>query len=77
MLVSGPDDGTAQEPDQEPAERPAESGWARRRRLDAVFGDVLPETTRDDREERDGSRDPRADPTETWLKAQVPPHHGG
>ena len=44
----------------------------RRRRLAAVFGDVLPETTTDERdpaEDRDSS-------SEDWLRAQVPPHHG-
>jgi len=54
-------------PDGEPAE---ETAWERRRRLAAVFGDVLPETTSDE-------RDPdRGDDGEAWLKAQVPPHHG-
>jgi hypothetical protein len=44
----------------------------RRARLDRIFGDVLPETTRDERDP-----DPRAerDPDD-WLRAQVPPHHG-
>ena len=44
---------------------------ARRRRRAAVFGEVLPEVTgdeRDDSGERPGS--------EEWLRAQVPPHHG-
>lgn len=50
---------------------PAETDWQRRRRLAAVFGDVLPDTTTDE-------RDPEK-PTDSdaWLKAQVPPHHGG
>lgn len=45
----------------------------RRRRRAAVFGDVLPETTGDERGdagERGGSG------SEEWLRAQVPPHHG-
>lgn len=44
----------------------------RKRRLrDAVFGDVLPESTADDRDEsaQGGSSD-------DWLRRQVPPHHG-
>ena len=45
----------------------------RRRRLDAVFGEVLPETTSD---ERGPGADDRPDASEAWLKAQVPPHHG-
>ena len=50
-----------------------ETAEERRRRLDAVFGEVLPETTSD---ERDPGADDRADASEAWLKAQVPPHHG-
>ena len=45
---------------------------ARRRRLADVFGDVLPEQTRDDADGGDG--DTAA--SEDWLKRQVPPHHG-
>jgi hypothetical protein len=50
-----------------------EPEWQRRRRLAAVFGDVLPDTTSDE-------RDPESEADETagdrWLEAQVPPHHG-
>ncbi|MEO5851013.1 MAG: hypothetical protein ABIQ15_00730 [Nocardioides sp.] len=45
----------------------------RRRRLAEVFGDVLPETTSDERDTDAPMREP-AD--EAWLRAQVPPHHG-
>ncbi len=51
-------------------ETPAE----RRARLDAIFGDVLPETTSDERDP--GTRRGEDDPDDTWLRAQVPPHHG-
>lgn len=51
----------------------AEPEWQRRKRLAAVFGDVLPETTTDERDAEEPGSDP-AD--EAWLKAQVPPHHG-
>lgn len=49
-----------------------ESDWERRRRRAEVFGDTLPETTRDERDEspkqeKDGDQ---------WLREQVPPHHG-
>jgi hypothetical protein len=52
----------------------SETAEQRRRRLAAVFGDVLPDTTSDE-------RDPEAPPSgesaaDTWLRAQVPPHHG-
>jgi hypothetical protein len=52
-----------------------EPDWERRRRLAEVFGDVLPETTTD---ERDPDSRPResGDAGEAWLRAQVPPHHG-
>ncbi len=55
------------EPDQKDAER------ARRRRVAEVFGDVLPDTTSDERDERDGAASGDRD---GWLRAQVPPHHG-
>lgn len=54
-------------------EKPAEPEWQRRKRLATVFGDVLPETTTDERDAEASDSDP-AD--EAWLKAQVPPHHG-
>lgn len=58
-------------------ERPStsEPDWQRKRRLEKVFGDVLPETTSD---ERDAGPPPDGeDPGERWLREQVPPHHGG
>ncbi|MET3962592.1 hypothetical protein ABIE44_002526 [Marmoricola sp. OAE513] len=51
-----------------PAERAA-----RRRRLAEVFGEVLPEQTRDDASEGDRGD---VNASEEWLKRQVPPHHG-
>jgi hypothetical protein len=44
---------------------------ARRRRLAEVFGEVLPETTTDER-----STDQGAD-RESWYRENRPPHHGG
>jgi hypothetical protein len=44
-----------------------------------VFGDVLPDTTSDEREPDPQDRSDAADATDgraTWLKDQVPPHHG-
>jgi len=59
-----------------PAERLTEAERRRRRRA-RVFGDVLPEGTRDDRgDEGDGDRGEQ-DAGEEWLRRQVPPHHGG
>jgi hypothetical protein len=57
-------------PDDEPAALPDRL----RRRLDEVFGDVLPEVTCD--EQRDAADEPPAAADE-WLRANRPPHHGG
>jgi hypothetical protein len=46
----------------------------RKRRLAEVFGDVLPDVTRDERDEPAEGGEPAG---ERWLKSQVPPHHGG
>ena len=51
-----------------------ESPWRRRRRLAAVFGDVLPETTQDEREPEPPSE--ADDARDRWLRGEVPPHHG-
>jgi hypothetical protein len=59
------------------SEQSHEADWERRRRLAEVFGDVLPETTRDERDDaRDDARAGERD-QDTWLREQVPPHHGG
>jgi hypothetical protein len=52
-------------------ERP-ESDWERKRRLARIFGDVLPDTTRDERDDPETAE--RG--SDAWLRAQVPPHHG-
>lgn len=51
-----------------------ESDWERRRRLAEVFGDVLPETTQDEREDGEAASGEAAG--DRWLREQVPPHHG-
>jgi hypothetical protein len=45
----------------------------RRRRRARVFGEVLPDQTRDDDAEdgEDSTRD-----SDEWLRRQKPPHHG-
>ncbi|MFN8189209.1 MAG: hypothetical protein U0R78_02020 [Nocardioidaceae bacterium] len=54
-----------------------EPEWKRRQRLAAVFGDVLPDQTSDD---RDGEAHPPPvegeSASDAWLRRQVPPHHG-
>jgi len=56
-------------------EGPSESAAQRRRRLDRIFGESLPQQTRDDLEEpRERAEEESA--AEEWLRRQVPPHHG-
>jgi hypothetical protein len=45
-----------------------------RRRLDEVFGEVLPSITSDERDDRDTRPDGRGD-TDADLLANRPPHH--
>ena len=45
---------------------------ARRRRLAEVFGEVLPDTTSDERGPDQGDAD-----RESWYRENRPPHHGG
>ena len=80
MTPENPDDSENPEAPENPgrsenperSEKAEETDWQRRRRLAAVFGDVLPETTSDERDQPDSS----GDASEEWLKRQVPPHHG-
>lgn len=55
---------------------PRETARERKARLAAIFGDVLPETTRDERGEG-GSGGGGESAGDRWLRDQVPPHHGG
>jgi hypothetical protein len=52
-----------------------ESDWERKRRLAEVFGDTLPQATSDERDPEERPED-TAKRSDTWLKEQVPPHHG-
>ncbi|GGF52231.1 hypothetical protein GCM10011519_27770 [Marmoricola endophyticus] len=54
--------------------REAQRAAARRRRLDEVFGTTMPEQTSDDVDATGPDAGGRGD---TWLREQVPPHHGG
>jgi hypothetical protein len=49
-----------------------EPDWERKRRLARIFGDVLPDTTRDEKDDPE----PAERGSDAWLRAQVPPHHG-
>lgn len=48
----------------------------RRRRMAAIFGDPLPERTRDELSDgrADDARGGAGD--DDWLRSEVPPHHG-
>lgn len=48
----------------------------RRRRLAEVFGEVLPDQTRDDRSEAEAGDRTAAAGDEERLRRDVPPHHG-
>jgi hypothetical protein len=51
-----------------------ETAWQRKRRLAAVFGDVLPDVTSDEQETAAAEK---SDETQDrWLRSEVPPHHG-
>jgi hypothetical protein len=46
---------------------------ARRRMLDDVFGEVLPEVTRDEIDDR---QDGQGRDSDQWYRDNRPPHHG-
>jgi hypothetical protein len=52
-----------------------ESRAERRRRLDRIFGQGLPDQTSDDTDEP-ARRAEEESAAEEWLRGQVPPHHG-
>ena len=66
---------TASEASEPSAERSDKLTESERRLLRAkVFGDVLPESTSDDRD--DATSEPASEGSDEWLRRQVPPHHG-
>jgi hypothetical protein len=65
---------TGESGDDEPAApQPPVAADPVRRRLDEIFGEVLPEVTRD--EKADAPDETAAG--DEWLRANRPPHHGG
>lgn len=62
----------AQEPGEPGRDADEVTRRAARRRREQVFGDVLPDTTSDD---RDDDREGRGG-NDDWLRSNVPPHHG-
>jgi hypothetical protein len=63
-------------PDRDRAEQDAGEVDRVRRRRAEVFGDVLPEGTTDEQGGGWSEREPAGEPTDEWLRRQVPPHHG-
>lgn len=63
-------------PDVSPEISTGEPEWARRKRLAAVFGDVVPEQTRDDQPANTPERADLGGKGDDWYRDQVPPHHG-
>lgn len=63
-----PEDENGSSPDDK-----ARAARERARRRAQFFGDVLPESTRDDRDDSGGYSDRSS---EEWLRRQRPPHHG-
>jgi hypothetical protein len=68
--VNEPD--PAQQADQ-PDQPEQLSADERRRRRERVFGEVLPDRTRDEQADPHEGGDRSGD---EWLRRQVPPHHG-
>jgi len=60
---------------EEAAEKTADEA-VRKRRLAEIFGDVLPETTSDERDSDDSAAGAGESASDEWLRRQVPPHHG-
>ncbi|WP_374212562.1 hypothetical protein [Rhodococcus tibetensis] len=69
---------TSDPSDDEPTENTAPSrAPIDRARLARIFGEVLPDTTADEREPDDASgRGERGSDSDEWLRSQKPPHHG-
>lgn len=66
------------DPDTDPVEgapRRSRRQDQERRRIAEIFGDVLPESTRDDQDESGGQASPRAFSRDAEIARNVPPHH--
>lgn len=58
------------EPKDQPEDKPAARTQPRRRLVSDPFGDVLPDTTGDERDPESAHRD-----DESWYRENRPPHH--
>ena len=70
------DEGSADTGPPEGAAGRQRSEAERSRRRAAVFGDVLPDRTDDERDEPDSDPAGAVEGSDQWLRQQVPPHHG-
>lgn len=59
---------------EEPAAPSADT--ARARRIAEIFGDALPDQTRDDAADDGEAAGRPPGHADDWLRGQVPPHHG-
>ncbi len=71
-----PDTAEAGAHDETPEPAPGITEAERRRRRALVFGDVLPDSTRDERGDGWSEREPGREGSDEWFRGQVPPHHG-
>lgn len=62
--------------DERAAQQAARAAAERRRRMAAIFGDPLPERTRDELSDGDTDAAAGGPGDDDWLRSQVPPHHG-
>ena len=77
--MSDDDAGTSRPggPDDADRRRGLEQAAERRRRLEEVFGTASDQSADDLDLEADGGPTRRTGRGDTWLREQVPPHHGG
>jgi hypothetical protein len=69
MSTPGGDEGRGESRD-EPEDKPAARAQPRRRLVSDPFGDVLPDTTGDERDPESASPD-----NDAWYRENRPPHH--
>ena len=83
-MSDDPSPESSRDPSLEPPPDRSRTEAEHRRRRAEVFGEVLPETSADERGETWNEPGPggaadstgqKVDPAEEWLRRQVPPHH--
>ena len=76
-MSESPDSSSEEQPEEQPEGQSEVTEEERARRRARVFGEVLPEATdrRDVSDPEETDREVRRG--DDWLRANVPPHHGG